>query len=373
MTAHDAGDSKNALPEALTAAALAPAFWPPARVGVASSWWGHVPFAHWLTAALRPDLVVDFASNNAVSFAAFCEALRRADIAGRCRLVDAWAGADQAFLECEQFAERRYGDMAALTRATLPEAAALFRTARSISSISKRWAPARRSQPISPPCGPNCRSGRSRCSTISKRSPPPNSGRICGPAAPHSHFRIRAASASRRSGRELPRRFSDLTSLSPQAAQILRERLAELGARWEAADQGARRARALAEAEGRRVAANDKAVQLILSDREAFLEWQLGRERAWNIGVGQREKTLQSEISAIYSSRSWRLANMASSARASWRSPSKALQSAVTLLRRPRLAQGRAGDRRQRAVRREFLFRRRRSTRHGSDADRTLS
>jgi len=43
---------------ALTAAEIAGLLLPPDRVGVPSSWWGHVPFGHWLVHELKPRLLV---------------------------------------------------------------------------------------------------------------------------------------------------------------------------------------------------------------------------------------------------------------------------------------------------------------------------
>ena len=46
---------------------LAPLFWTPDRLGLASAWWGHVPFAHWLVAATAPRLVVELGTHTGVS------------------------------------------------------------------------------------------------------------------------------------------------------------------------------------------------------------------------------------------------------------------------------------------------------------------
>ena len=39
-----------------------------------SSWWEHVPIAHWLVEQLQPGLIVELGSHYGVSFFSFCEA-----------------------------------------------------------------------------------------------------------------------------------------------------------------------------------------------------------------------------------------------------------------------------------------------------------
>ncbi|MBB5753413.1 hypothetical protein [Prosthecomicrobium pneumaticum] len=42
-----------------------------------SAWWGHVPFAHWFVALLKPRSIVELGTHTGVSFTAFCEAVQR--------------------------------------------------------------------------------------------------------------------------------------------------------------------------------------------------------------------------------------------------------------------------------------------------------
>ncbi len=76
----------------LSEEALSPAFWRPLRLGVASAWYGHVPFAFWLTAHLKPDVIVELGTHNGVSYAAFCQAVERLGLNTRCFAVDTWKG-----------------------------------------------------------------------------------------------------------------------------------------------------------------------------------------------------------------------------------------------------------------------------------------
>lgn len=113
--------------------ALAPLFWTPERRGEQSAWWGHVPFAHWLVGALQPQLLVELGTHNGVSYAAFCNAVARLDLATRCFAVDTWEGDPHAGIYGEAvydgmrtFHDSRYGDFSTLMRCTFDEAVEHF-------------------------------------------------------------------------------------------------------------------------------------------------------------------------------------------------------------------------------------------------------
>jgi hypothetical protein len=121
------------IPKALLAPELDGVFWTPSRIGAMSAWWGHVPFAHWLIAALRPNVVVELGTHNGVSFAAFCEAMQRGNIPGRCYAVDTWKGDAHAgyydesvFQNLSTFNLTHYGAFSELIRLTFDEAVAYF-------------------------------------------------------------------------------------------------------------------------------------------------------------------------------------------------------------------------------------------------------
>ena len=52
---------------------LNPLFWRRGRTGVVSAWYGHVPFAHWIVAAVKPRTLVELGTHNGVSYSAFCD------------------------------------------------------------------------------------------------------------------------------------------------------------------------------------------------------------------------------------------------------------------------------------------------------------
>jgi glycosyltransferase involved in cell wall biosynthesis len=123
---HDAG-----LLDALVAPDLAPLFWRPARSGVPSAWYGHVPFAHWIVRACRPGLLVELGTHNGVSYSAFCDAVRRERLATQCIAVDTWEGdvhagfyGEDAYADFAAFHAVRYADFSRLLRGTFDAALA---------------------------------------------------------------------------------------------------------------------------------------------------------------------------------------------------------------------------------------------------------
>jgi hypothetical protein len=114
-----AGDALAALAQPV----LDPLFQPSARSGVASAWHGHVPFAQWLVAAARPELIVELGTHNGVSYAAFCETVLRERLATRCYAVDSWTGDAHAgeydesvYTALRDFHDGRYGAFSELLR-----------------------------------------------------------------------------------------------------------------------------------------------------------------------------------------------------------------------------------------------------------------
>lgn len=111
-------------------------FWPSSRAGVMSAWWGHVPFAHWLVAAAKPATIVELGTHNGASFAAFCEAIHRERIPAKCYAVDTWQGDEHAgsygeevHADLSHFIASRYGAFAELLRTTFDKAEPYFESA----------------------------------------------------------------------------------------------------------------------------------------------------------------------------------------------------------------------------------------------------
>jgi GT2 family glycosyltransferase len=108
---------------------LDPLFWREGRAGVLSAWYGHIPFAHWIVAVLKPGIVVELGTQNGVSYSAFCEAVVRSGLDTHCFAVDTWRGDDQAghygeevYLDLRRFHDGRYGAFSELLRCTFDQA-----------------------------------------------------------------------------------------------------------------------------------------------------------------------------------------------------------------------------------------------------------
>jgi O-antigen biosynthesis protein len=117
----------------LWAPELDPLFWPEARAGVLSAWYGHVPFAHWIVCAVMPRTLVELGTHNGVSYSAFCEAVVRNGFDTRCYAVDTWRGDDQTgrygdevYSDLQRFNEKSYGAFSQLLRCTFDEALPYF-------------------------------------------------------------------------------------------------------------------------------------------------------------------------------------------------------------------------------------------------------
>lgn len=107
---------------------LDPLFWRGGRAGVASTWYGHVPFAHWIVSAAKPSILVDLGAHNGVSYSAFCEAVVRNGFDTRCFAVDSWqdnqAGdfGEEGYRDFRRFHDERYSAFSEMLRCTFDEA-----------------------------------------------------------------------------------------------------------------------------------------------------------------------------------------------------------------------------------------------------------
>lgn len=113
---------------ALRDASLDPVFWPSARPTVASGWHGHVPFAQWVVAVARPEMIVELGTDAGVSYGAFCEAVLRAGLDSRCVAVIAPDSAPSEAVEqgFSAFHDSRYAAFSTLLRAGFDEASEQF-------------------------------------------------------------------------------------------------------------------------------------------------------------------------------------------------------------------------------------------------------
>jgi len=98
-----------------------------------SSWWQHVPIAHWLTCELKPEIVVELGTHYGVSFFGFCEAAEAFSTNTFVYAIDTWEGDAHAgeynadvFDKVQQEANRRHKSRTRLIRSTFDEAAKYF-------------------------------------------------------------------------------------------------------------------------------------------------------------------------------------------------------------------------------------------------------
>ncbi|MFC4168828.1 glycosyltransferase [Teichococcus aestuarii] len=84
---------------ALTDPSLDPLFWQAERIGEASAWWQHVPFAHWLVRQAAPRSLVELGARDGISYSAFCHAVQRGGLPTRCWAVQREEG-DQGATPC---------------------------------------------------------------------------------------------------------------------------------------------------------------------------------------------------------------------------------------------------------------------------------
>ena len=102
---------------------IQPLFWPSLRPDRDSSWHGHVSFAHWLIAEVKPDVLVELGTHNGISFAAFCNAVAQEGLRTQCYALDTWDGD----VPGGYFGEEIFEDVANFTSSRFPQNATLLR------------------------------------------------------------------------------------------------------------------------------------------------------------------------------------------------------------------------------------------------------
>jgi glycosyltransferase involved in cell wall biosynthesis len=231
------------LREALAELALDSVFWTPSRIGSMSAWWGHVPFAHWLVSTLKPGTVVELGTHNGVSFAAFCEAIHRNRLLGRCYAVDTWEGDEQAgwygeevFQHLAAFIQSRYAAFAELLRMKFDEALPYFadgsvdllhidglHTYEAVRHDFDSWLPKLSARGVVLFHDTNVRERNFGVWKLWDEL------RELYPTFEFLHAHGLGIAAV---GSETPRAVLDFCESSPETASIVRERLSQLGARW---------------------------------------------------------------------------------------------------------------------------------------------
>ena len=99
-----------------------------------SSWWEHVPIAHWIVEKLKPDTIVELGSHYGVSFFSFCEAAEHYSPNSYIYAIDTWEGDDQAgyyknsvYEQVSSHWEQYHSQRSALIRSRFEEAVDHFK------------------------------------------------------------------------------------------------------------------------------------------------------------------------------------------------------------------------------------------------------
>jgi len=98
-----------------------------------SAWIEHIPFAFWLTEALRPSLMVELGTHWGTSYFAFCQALEKLDIGAQAFAVDRWTGDEHAgayggevYQYVKDYNEDNYGIFSTLMKKNFDDANEYF-------------------------------------------------------------------------------------------------------------------------------------------------------------------------------------------------------------------------------------------------------
>jgi hypothetical protein len=105
----------------------------PARLVQPSAWIGHIPFALWLTGALKPRMVVELGVHTGNSYCAFLQAVHTLGLETRCFGIDHWQGDEHAghygnevYQELKAYHDPLYGTFSTLLRSSFEEALPYF-------------------------------------------------------------------------------------------------------------------------------------------------------------------------------------------------------------------------------------------------------
>ena len=115
------------------AKSAAPIFWSAELIDRPSTWFGHVPFAHWIVAVTKPRVIVELGTHAGVSYAAFCNAVMRENLGTKCFAIDTWEGDEHAgkysedvFQQLLEYHDATFKTFSTMLRSTFEEAVNQF-------------------------------------------------------------------------------------------------------------------------------------------------------------------------------------------------------------------------------------------------------
>lgn len=105
----------------------------PARLAPPNAWVGHIPFAAWLVAQMRPKMLVELGTHTGNSYLAMCQSVVESNLDTRCYAVDTWQGDEHAahygeeiFIDLCDHHNPRYASFSNLLRMTFDDALSYF-------------------------------------------------------------------------------------------------------------------------------------------------------------------------------------------------------------------------------------------------------
>lgn len=105
----------------------------PSRLEFPNGWVGHIPFASWIVALIKPRTLVELGTHSGNSYCAFCQAVKENGLETRAYAVDTWRGDEHAgnytenvFVDLKQYHDPLYGSFSQLLRMAFDEAAERF-------------------------------------------------------------------------------------------------------------------------------------------------------------------------------------------------------------------------------------------------------
>ncbi|OYR22976.1 class I SAM-dependent methyltransferase [Brucella thiophenivorans] len=105
----------------------------PQDVTVPGPWAGHIPFAHWIIATLKPALVVELGTYKGNSYLNFCQSIVEHDVKSKAFAIDTWQGdthsgyyGEEILAELKSRHDPKYASFSTLVRSSFDDAVKKF-------------------------------------------------------------------------------------------------------------------------------------------------------------------------------------------------------------------------------------------------------
>ena len=105
----------------------------PLRLVAPGSWIGHIPFASWIMAEFKPDILVELGTHTGNSYSAMCQSIVQNNLPTKAYAVDTWQGDDHAgnyddtiYLDLKKHHDPLYAQFSTLCRMTFDDALKLI-------------------------------------------------------------------------------------------------------------------------------------------------------------------------------------------------------------------------------------------------------